>query len=115
MKKHIEYSWRLREIMAARGLFNISDLIPLPIERGIDLSPSQIYRLVGQKPERMSMTLLGALCDALDCTVEELCQFHAVAAAQRKNIANGPSANGPTVVDLNTTIRPKRARVRPAD
>ena len=28
MKKHIEYSWRLREIMAARGLFNISDLIP---------------------------------------------------------------------------------------
>ncbi|MDP9987452.1 DNA-binding Xre family transcriptional regulator [Arthrobacter oryzae] len=115
MKKHIEYSWRLREIMAARGLFNISDLIPLLIERGIDLSPSQIYRLVGQKPERMSMTLLGALCDALDCTVEELCQFHAVAAAQRKNIANGPSANGPTVVDLNTTIRPKRARVRPAD
>lgn len=115
MKKHIEYSWRLREIMAARGLFNISDLIPLLIERGIDLSPSQIYRLVGQKPERMSMTLLGALCDALDCTVEKLCQFHAVAAAQRKNIANGPSANGPTVVDLNTTIRPKRARVRPAD
>jgi DNA-binding Xre family transcriptional regulator len=115
MKKHIEYSWRLREIMAARGLFNISDLIPLLVERGIDLSPSQIYRLVGQKPERMSMTLLGALCDAHDCTVEELCQFHAVAAAQRKNIANGPSANGPTVVDLNTTIRPKRARVRPAD
>ena len=110
MKKHIEYSWRLREIMAARGLFNISDLIPLLVERGIELSPSQIYRLVGQKPERMSMTLLGALCDALDCTVEDLCQFHTVATAQRKSAVNGPK-----VVDLNTTIRPKRARVRPAD
>lgn len=115
MKKHIEYSWRLREIMAARGLFNISDLIPLLVERGIDLSPSQIYRLVGQKPERMSMILLGALCDALDCTVEDLCQFHSVATAQRKNVVNAPASKGPKVVDLNTTIRPKRARVRPAE
>ncbi|MDQ0819187.1 DNA-binding Xre family transcriptional regulator [Arthrobacter sp. V4I6] len=116
MKKHIEYSWRLREIMAARGLFNISDLIPLLVERGIELSPSQIYRLVGQKPERMSMTLLGALCDALDCTVEDLCHFRAVATAQRrKNTVNGPASNGPKVVDLNTTIRPKRARVRPVE
>lgn len=115
MKKHIEYSWRLREIMAARGLFNISDLIPLLVERGIELSPSQIYRLVGQKPERMSMTLLGALCDALNCTVEDLCQFHTVATAQRKNAVNAPASSGPKVVDLNTTIRPKRARVRPAE
>ena len=30
----ITYSWRLREIMAARGLNNISDLIPLLTERG---------------------------------------------------------------------------------
>lgn len=110
MKRHIEYSWQLREIMAARGLFNISDLIPLLVERGIELSPSQIYRLVGQKPERISMTLLGALCDALDCSVEDLCQFHVAATAQRESAVNGPK-----VVDLNTTIRPKRARVRPSE
>ena len=46
----ITYSWRLREIMAARGLNNISDLIPLLTERGITLSSSQIYRLVGDRP-----------------------------------------------------------------
>lgn len=110
MKRRVEYSWRLREIMASRGLFNISDLIPLLVDRGIDLSASQIYRLVGQKPERMSMPLLGALCDALDCSVEDLCQFEIVATAQRKS-----AANGPRVVDMNSTARPKRARVRPVD
>jgi DNA-binding Xre family transcriptional regulator len=108
MKRRIEYSWRLREIMAARGLFNISDLIPLLVERGVDLSPSQIYRLVGGKPERISLPLLGALCDALDCTVEDLCQFRTAATPQRRTAVNGPK-----IVDLNTSIRPKRARVRP--
>jgi hypothetical protein len=61
----------------------------------------------------MSMTLLGALCDALDCTVQDLCQFQAVATAQRKNVVNGPASNNPKVVDLNTTIRPKRAASAP--
>ncbi|WP_442859163.1 helix-turn-helix domain-containing protein [Arthrobacter sp. CAN_A214] len=65
-------------------------------------------RLVGQKPERMSMTLLGAPCDALDCAVEDLCQVHVAATAQRKSAVNGPEA-----VDVHTTIRPERARVRP--
>lgn len=111
MTTKIDYSWRLREIMAARGLFNISELIPLLTERGIDLSASQIYRLVGQKPERISLPLLGALCDALECTVEELCEFTAVAANKPRRAA----AVNAQVVDLNTTIRPKRARVRPVD
>jgi DNA-binding Xre family transcriptional regulator len=107
MTRTVQYSWRLRELMAARGLYNISDLIPLLNERGIDLSASQIYRLVGAKPERISLRLLGALCDALECSVEELCQFRTDTAPVRQAAAQQAS-----VVDLNTTIRPKRARVR---
>jgi DNA-binding Xre family transcriptional regulator len=110
MKRTVSYSWRLRELMAARGLYNISDLIPLLNERGIDLSASQIYRLVGAKPERVSLRLLGALCDALECTVEDLCQFQVEAAPARK-----AAAQQAAVVDLNTTIRPKRARVHRDD
>ncbi|MEV6602410.1 helix-turn-helix transcriptional regulator [Actinoplanes sp. NPDC051346] len=106
----ITYSWRLREIMAARGLNNISDLIPLLTERGITLSASQIYRLVGDRPERISLTVLGALIDALDCTVEDLCAFRVEATAAPKAVNAGP-----VVVDLNKTIRPKRARVRRTD
>lgn len=109
-RQTITYSWRLREIMAARGLHNISDLIPLLTERGISLSASQIYRLVGSRPERISLKLLGALTNALDCTVEDLCAFQLEAAAPPKAVNAGP-----TVVDLNKTIRPKRARVRRTD
>ncbi|NGP09709.1 helix-turn-helix transcriptional regulator [Rhodococcus sp. 14C212] len=111
MKRRVEYSWRLREIMAVRGLNNISDLIPLLIERGIDLSPSQIYRMLGQRPDRISLALLGAICDALDCSVEDLCQFRIEAAPSRRTRAVGSRS----VVDLNSTIRPKRARIRPAE
>jgi DNA-binding Xre family transcriptional regulator len=111
MTTTIQYTWRLREIMATRGLFNISELIPLLTERGIELSASQIYRLVGQKPERISLALLGALCDALDCTVEELCEFTPVAASKPRRAV----ASSARVVELNSTIRPKRARVRPTE
>ena len=34
MKRHVEYTWRLREIMAARGMNNLSDLIPHLQDRG---------------------------------------------------------------------------------
>ncbi|MEU8663485.1 helix-turn-helix domain-containing protein [Actinoplanes philippinensis] len=82
--------WRLREIMAARGLNNIADLVPLLTERGIMLSALQIYRLVGDRPERLSLTRPGALIDALACTVEDLCAFRVEADAATKAVDAGP-------------------------
>lgn len=48
----VDYRWRLAELMAAAGLHNSTDLVPLLRERGIDLSASQIYRLVAGQPEK---------------------------------------------------------------
>jgi hypothetical protein len=45
-KRQVSYQWRLREVMAAAGLFNASDLEPLLAERGITLSSVQVWRLV---------------------------------------------------------------------
>jgi DNA-binding Xre family transcriptional regulator len=106
MKRRIEYSWRLREIMAARGLNNISDLLPLLTDRGIELSASQIYRLVGQKPERISLTLLGAITDSLECTIEELCDFNVVAVTAKKAVGTTREP-----IDLAAVGRPRRARI----
>lgn len=112
MNRRIEYKWRLREIMAARGMNNISDLLPLLADRGVTLSDSQIYRLVGQKPERISLALLGAVTDALQCTVEDLCQFEIASATTPLRRAVGSTAEP---VSLNESVRPRRARVRPTD
>jgi DNA-binding Xre family transcriptional regulator len=68
----LDYRWRLREVMAARGMFATTDLRPLLAERGVDLSASQVYRLVAEKPERLSLRTLMALLDILGCTMEDL-------------------------------------------
>jgi DNA-binding Xre family transcriptional regulator len=67
-----DYRWRLREVMAGRGMFSTTDLRPLLAERGINLSPSQVYRLVVEKPERLNLHTLMALLDILQCEMTDL-------------------------------------------
>jgi DNA-binding Xre family transcriptional regulator len=109
MAAKLDYQWHLRKTMADRGLFSTTDLIPLLEERGITLSSSQVYRLVVDRPERLSLKILMALLDILDCTMDDLIQptaaAGAAATASRTKRAVGAEAG---VGDL----RPKRARVR---
>jgi DNA-binding Xre family transcriptional regulator len=72
MKREIGYRWRLREIMASRGLFSTTALAPLLVERGVERSQAQVWRLVTGTPERLSLPLLAALCDILDVTPADL-------------------------------------------
>jgi DNA-binding Xre family transcriptional regulator len=77
MKAHgmtvgLDYRWHLRKVMATRGMFTTSDLRPLLAERDIELSQSQVYRLVAERPERLSLRTLMALLDILDCTITDL-------------------------------------------
>lgn len=55
MRKTITYQWHLAELMAKAGMHNSTDLLPHLLERSIDLSPSQAYRLVTGRPERVSI------------------------------------------------------------
>jgi hypothetical protein len=54
------------------GMIHTTDIRPHLAERGIDLSPVQVYRLVAQTPERLNLTVLAALCDILGCTAADL-------------------------------------------
>src|SRR5690606_17654333 len=60
MRKTITYQWHLAELMAKAGMHNSTDLLPHLLERGIDLSPSQAYRLVTGRPERLSLPFRAA-------------------------------------------------------
>src|SRR6266498_1662256 len=104
MASRLDYRWNLRQVMASRGMFATTDLIEPLAQRGIRLSSSQVYRLVVDRPERLSLKILMALLDILDCTMEELIEPVAAAKPARKRTASGEEAG---IGDL----RPKRARI----
>jgi DNA-binding Xre family transcriptional regulator len=68
----VGYYWHLRKLMAERGLFATTALVPLLAERGVRLSREQVYRLVTGVPERLSLVTLAALCDILGCAPGDL-------------------------------------------
>ena len=78
MNRKMGYQWNLRALMAARGMFATSDLVPLLAERGVHLSREQVYRLVTTPPQRLSMDTLAALCDILGATPNDLIEVRAV-------------------------------------
>lgn len=106
MARKLDYRWNLRQVMASRNMFQTTDLAPLLAERGVGLSSSQVYRLVTERPERLSLKVLMALLDILDCSVDELIEPVAAGPANKTRIARG-GAGGSGVGDL----RPKRARI----
>ncbi|MDO3125564.1 putative transcriptional regulator [Mycobacteroides abscessus subsp. bolletii] len=109
MNRDVDYTWRLAELMAAQGMHNSTDLIPRLAERGIHLSRPQVYRVVHQRPERVSLQLMAALCDILGCGVQDLVTVTAADARKRK--AASGTTPPPNVVELNKSVRPRRARV----
>lgn len=105
-KAKLDYQWNLRELMAQRGMYQTTLLQPLLRERGITLSESQVYRLVVDAPERISIKTLLALMDILGCGMEELIQpVRAEDASIR--VAGGRQGPEPGV----GAHRPKRARI----
>lgn len=72
MTRKMGYRWHLRQLMAAQGMFATSDLQPLLAQRGVVLSREQVFRLVAQVPQRLSLDTLAALCDILACSPGDL-------------------------------------------
>jgi DNA-binding Xre family transcriptional regulator len=93
--------------MTERGLFATTDLIPLLAQRGIGLSSSQVYRLVVERPERLSLKVLMALLDILDCSMADLIE----PVAADKPIRNSNTVGGDQAGASVGQLRPKRARI----
>src|SRR5712671_8177211 len=109
MTARLDYRWHLRKIMADRGMFSTTDIIPLLADRGITLSSSQVYRLVTERPERLSLKILMALLDILDCAMTDLIEPVPASGQDKKARAAGGEAG-------IGGLRPRRARItRPDD
>lgn len=109
----IDYTWRLREVMAAHGVWKTTDLGPLLADRGVQLSAAQVYRLAAKVPERLSLRTLAALCDIFDCTPNELIETTVKQEAAAPPPARSRPVKAGPVVELASAGRPRRARVAP--
>lgn len=106
MARQLDYRWNLRQVMAGRGMFATTDLIGPLADRGIHLSSSQVYRLVVERPERLSLKVLMALLDVLDCSMADLIEPVAAAAPARRSSKAAAGAEAGV-----GGLRPKRARI----
>ncbi|MCI0689103.1 MAG: helix-turn-helix transcriptional regulator [Sporichthyaceae bacterium] len=113
MTAKLDYRWHLRQVMASRSMFSTTDLLEPLAERGIRLSSSQVYRLVAERPERLSLKILMALLDILGCRMDDLIEPVPVTGAGRrpkKAAVVGGDGN-----DGVGSLRPKRARIAPVE
>ena len=106
MSRTVSMKWNVRQVMASRGIFQTSELVPLLEERGIHLTRQYVHRVVTTAPQRINTDLLAALCDILDCTAADLLQLEIAEARVTPPKAVGEK--GPGIGD----IRPIRARIR---
>lgn len=96
--------WKLRELMAAQGMFQTTDLVEPLKEHGIYLSREQVYRLVVGSPQRINVEVLAALCAILDATPADLLVLRAQVRAVPKTGTDASTGIG--------DLRPIRAQVR---
>ena len=105
MTRHVAIQWNLRQMMANRGIYQTTELVPLLAERGVRLSREHVYRLVTKTPQRLNMEVLAALCDILDCEPNDLLQpvVETVSVAKTGTEPAGPGIGA---------LRPIRAKIR---
>ena len=114
MTARLGYRWHLRKVMADRGMFATTDLIGPLAQRGIGLSSSQVYRLVTERPERLSLKVLMALLDILDCSMEDLIEPFAPAGTARNEKAQpAPRPAWVTCVPGGPAFTTRSGRDRP--
>lgn len=88
------FEWNLRRLMADQDMYQTTDLVPKLAEYGVHLSREQVFRLVTQPPQRLSMDTLVALCGILGCSPADLIEVKEVRRQVARPTATGESASG---------------------
>lgn len=107
MTKRMGATWLLRDRMEEQRIASTAELVPLLAERGVHLSRMQVYRLVMQEPQRLSLDLLAALCDIFSCTPNELIKVSVINKQERKRVV-GEDEDRTT----RRRVRPIKATIR---
>jgi DNA-binding Xre family transcriptional regulator len=111
-QRRIGFKWHLRHLMAQRNLWKSTELHALLESRGINLSESQVYRLVTGTPERIPARTFAALCDILDCAPGDL--FEPFVEMRAAATADAPRRSEDLGVRPGDPIA-RRVRIVPSD
>ena len=110
----IEYEWCLRDLMNSARLFKAADIQRALKSRYVDMSYSQVYRLVTEKPDLLNLHVLVALMDILKCSADDLIR---PVAANTPSVRTGTALNadvpGGSSALRASGARPKRAQILP--
>lgn len=68
----ITFRWRLRVMMAERGITTVTELRRQLQAMGMEISTQQLSRVVNELPQRVNTDLLAALITLLRCTPNDL-------------------------------------------
>ena len=64
--------WRTRVVMAERGIRSVSALCRKLAALGVDISESQLGRIIDGKSSHFNSAVVGGLLAALDCGLADL-------------------------------------------
>ncbi|MFE3443513.1 helix-turn-helix domain-containing protein [Nocardia sp. NPDC059180] len=110
--RRVVMRWHLRQVMATRGIFQTSELVPLLADRGVNLTRQYVHKLVTTAPQRINTDLLAALCDILHCQPNDLLQ-PVIAQAEQADTDTDTGTDGRADEGLGIgELRPIRAVVR---
>lgn len=67
------FRWNLRMVMARKNIWTGAELMRMLEEKaGLKISPAGISRLLNEEQTEIKLVVLDALCNVLECGVEEI-------------------------------------------
>ena len=87
------FHWRLRMAAAQREVWTGAQLRRLLADKaGLELSSASISALMTQQPAQIKLATLAALCQALECTANDLLELDTTVSLGGEKPASAPTA-----------------------
>jgi DNA-binding Xre family transcriptional regulator len=109
-RKQVRYQWRPPALMSLRGLSTAGQLRRLLVDEGINLSLSQVRRMIAAPPSRISLHLLAVLCQALNVDPGQLIDIRPVGSSKPRGATAMLNRPAPAI----STRAPTAPRSRPS-
>lgn len=71
-KNKLEIYWNLGNLLYQRKILKVTEFKDIMILHGVPISYAQAHALVNEQPLRVTLRTVLAICEALNCSVNEL-------------------------------------------